>query len=375
LIPVNEPLLDGNERRYLLECVDQQWISSGGPFVQRFERDFGGYLGLPPGVAVCNGTAAIETALFGLGLRPGDEVIMPSFTIISCALAALRLGATPVLVDIEPGTWCMDVDQLEAAASPSSRVVMPVHVYGHPADMDPVMEFAKASKLSVLEDAAEVHGAEYRSKASGGKWLHCGAIGHAASFSFYANKIVTTGEGGMVVSADPDVLARARSYQNLCFRPERRFYHTELGYNFRMTNLQAAIGVAQLERIDEFVALKRRFGAMYRERLAGIPGVRMQTEHPWGRTVYWMYAIELDPSLGIDAEELARRLKDSGVETRPFFMGLHAQPALQGKIRLLGAGYQRTEHAYRYGLYLPSGMTLTESLVDEVCDRLRAVLR
>ena len=375
MIPVNEPLLDGNERRYLLECIDQQWVSSGGPFVQRLERDFGSYLGLPPGVAVCNGTAAIETALFGLGLQPGDEVIMPSFTIISCALAALRLGATPVLVDIEPGTWCLDVAQLDAAASPRSRVVMPVHIYGHPADMDPIMEFAAARKLSVLEDAAEVHGAEYRSRFSGGEWRRCGSIGHAASFSFYANKIVTTGEGGMVVSADPEVMARARSYQNLCFRPERRFYHTELGYNFRMTNLQAAIGVAQLERIDEFVALKRRFGAMYRERLSGIPGVRMQDERPWGRSVYWMYAIELDPSLGIDADELAQRLRKHGVETRPFFMGLHTQPALEGKVRLLPGGYARTEHAYRYGLYLPSGLTLTESLVDEVCDRLRAVLQ
>jgi perosamine synthetase len=359
VIPVNEPLLDGNERRYLNECIDQGWVSSGGPFVQRLEREFGAYLGLPPGVAVCNGTASLETALYGLGVGEGDEVVMPSFTIISCALATLRLGATPVLVDIEPETWCMDVSQLEAAISSRTKVVMPVHIYGHPVDMDPLMSMARARGVRVLEDAAEVHGAEYLSRAAGGQWLKCGAIGDAASFSFYANKIVTTGEGGMVVSADPEVVARARSYQNLCFRPERRFYHTELGYNFRMTNLQAAIGCAQLERIDEFVALKRRFGEMYRERLA---------------SVYWMYAVELDPKLGVRAPDVMAKLKAQGVETRPFFMGLHLQPALEGKIRCLAGGYARTEHAYDYGFYLPSGMTLTESTIDEVCDRLRTVL-
>lgn len=374
MIPVNEPLLDGNERRYLNECIDQRWISSGGPFVQRLERDFGAYLGLPPGVAVCNGTASLETALYGLGVGEGDEVIMPSFTIISCALATLRLGATPVLVDIEPETWCMDVAQLEAAVSPRTKVVMPVHIYGHPVDMDPLMAIARARGVRVLEDAAEVHGAEYRSEAAGGKWLKCGTIGDAASFSFYANKIVTTGEGGMVLSPDPEVVARARSYQNLCFRPERRFFHTELGYNFRMTNLQAAVGCAQLERIDEFVALKRKFGEMYRERLATIPGVRFQDEKPWGRSVYWMYAVEIDPSLGLKAPEVMARLKARGVETRPFFMGLHLQPALEGKMRCLDIGYARTEHAYEHGFYLPSGMTLTEATIDEVCERLRSVL-
>jgi perosamine synthetase len=373
MIPVNEPLLDGNERRYLNECIDQKWISSGGPFVQRLERDFAAYLGLPPGVAVCNGTAAIETALFGLGVSPGDEIVMPSFTIISCALAALRLGATPVLIDIDPENWCMDVGQVESALSRHTRVVMPVHIYGHPVDMDPLLQLSESRGFRILEDAAEVHGAEYYSKASG-TWRRCGSIGHASAFSFYANKIITTGEGGFVASGDPNVIERARSFQNLCFRPERRFYHTELGYNFRMTNLQAAVGVAQLERIDEFVALKRRFGAMYRERLAGIPGVRFQDEKEWARSVYWMYAIELDPTLGLTATKVIARMHALGVETRPFFMGLHEQPALQGKVRCLPSGYVFTENAYRYGLYLPSGMTLTESIIDDVCSKLGKAL-
>jgi perosamine synthetase len=372
MIPVNEPLLDGNERSYLLRCIEEGWISSGGPFVRQLEEGFGAYLGMPPGVAVCNGTAALETALFALGVQPGDEIIMPSFTIISCALAALRLGATPVLVEMDPETWCIDVDQIEAAISDRTRVIMPVHIYGHPVDMDPVVRLARKRGIRILEDAAEVHGAAYHSKDAGGAWLRCGSIGDAAAFSFYGNKIVTTGEGGMVLSRDAEVTARARRYQNLCFRPEQRFYHTELGYNFRMTNMQAAIGVAQLERIDEFVARKRRFGAYYRSSLSEVAGVRFQTEKAWARTVHWMYAIELDPALGVDAQEVIRRLHACGVESRPFFMGLHAQPALEGRVRLMPSGYGLTDHAYRYGLYLPSGMTLSEQVIDVVVEHLRA---
>jgi len=373
MIPVSEPLLDGNESRYLQECIAQKWVSSGGPFVTRLEREFGAFLGLPPGVAVCNGTASLEAALYGLGVGEGDEVIMPSFTIISCALAALRLGAIPVLVDIDPETWCMDVSQVEDAISSRTRVVMPVHIYGHPVDMDPLMRLARARGIRVLEDAAEVHGAEYRPDGHA-SWQKCGAIGDAASFSFYANKIVTTGEGGMVVSADEEILKRARSYQNLCFRPERRFYHTELGYNFRMTNLQAAIGVAQLERVAQFIEIKRRFGAYYRQVLQRIPEVRFQVEKPWAHSVYWMYSIELDPKLGVEAETVIRGLREHGVEARPFFMGLHLQPALQGRIRTPRTAYPHTESAYRHGLYLPSGLTLNESTVDRVVDALKSVL-
>lgn len=372
MIPVSEPILDGNERKYLNECIDSRWVSSGGPFVERLERGFGEALGLPPGVAVCNGTASIEAALYGLGVSEGDEVIMPSFTIISCALAAIRLGAVPVIVDIDPTNWCMDTSLLEAAVSPRTKVIMPVHIYGHPVDMDVVMDVAARHGLSVLEDAAEVHGAEYFSKKQNA-WLKCGAIGHASSFSFYANKIVTTGEGGMVLSPNAEVLKRARAYQNLCFRPEQRFYHTELGYNFRMTNLQAAIGVAQLERMQEFIASKRRIAALYASRLASVSGVRVQPESSWARSVFWMHAIELDERIGMTAAEVIAALRGYGVEARPFFYGMHAQPALQGKMRVAGP-CPHTERAYKRGLYLPSGMTLTEALVDQVCCALESVL-
>ncbi|MDH4226854.1 MAG: DegT/DnrJ/EryC1/StrS family aminotransferase [Deltaproteobacteria bacterium] len=363
MIPVNEPLLDGNEVKYLEECIRTGWISSEGPFVKKFEEMFASFVGVKHGVAVCNGTAALEAALYGAGVGEGDEVIMPSFTIISCAIAAIRLGAKPVLVDIEPDTWCMDVMQTEAKITAKTKAIMPVHIYGHPVDMDPLTGLAKKHGLVIIEDAAEVHGAEYKGK-------RCGSIGDVAAFSFYANKIVTTGEGGMVVTNDASIAEKARSYRNLCFRPEKRFYHTELGYNFRMTNLQAAVGVAQTERIEEFIAIKRRLGAYYRERLAAIPGVRFQVEKPWAKSVYWMYAVELDESTRLLAEDVMGKLKKENIGTRPFFMGLHEQPVFHGMGLFEGERYPVTERAYRQGFYLPSGLTLTDEKVDIVCDRL-----
>lgn len=374
-IPVSEPLLDGNEKKYLAECIDTGWISSEGPFVARFERAFADKLGCAHGIAVCNGTAALEAALFACGVGEGDEVIMPSFTIVSCVVAALRLGATPVLVDIDPATWGMNVGQVEARVTPRTKAVMAVHMYGHPVDMDPLLELRARRGMRIVEDAAEVHGAEYLSRRDGGGWRKCGAMGDAAATSFYANKIVTTGEGGMVLANDPAIAERARSYRNLCFRPERRFFHTELGYNFRMTNLQAALGLAQTERLDEFVAIKRRIGAHYARRLAEVPGVRFMTVRPWARSVYWVYAVQLDPALGLEAATVMERLRTRGVGTRPFFLGLHEQPALHARGLFRGERYPVTEEAARLGFYLPSGLTLDEATVDRVVAALAEVLR
>jgi len=367
MIPVNEPKFGPREKELLNRCIETGWVSSDGPFIKQFEEMFASFIGVKHGVAVCNGTAAIEAALFGLGVKEGDEVIMPTFTIISCAVAALRLGAKPVLVDIDPEIWTMDVKQIEAKITKKTKVIMPVHIYGHPVDMDPIIDISEKYGLLVMEDAAEVHGAEYKGR-------KCGSIGHAASFSFYANKIVTTGEGGMVVTNDDRVAERARSFRNLCFRPEKRFYHTELGYNFRMTNLQAAIGVAQTERIEESIAIKRRLGAYYRKKLAEIPGLRFAPEKPWAKTVYWMYAIEIDPSTGLTAETVMRKLGERGIGTRPFFMGLHAQPVFHEMGLFRGEKYPIAEHAYRYGLYLPSGMALTETQIDVVCFELKSLI-
>lgn len=366
MIPVNQPLLGAREKELLAECMDTGWISSDGPFVAQFETSFAGYIGASYGIAVCNGTAALEVAMFAAGVQEGDEIIMPTFTIISCALAALRLGAIPVLVDAEPETWNMDVRQVEARITGRTKAILPVHTYGHPVDMDPLLALARKNDLVVIEDAAEVHGAEYKGR-------RCGNIGDVSSWSFYANKIITTGEGGMVLTSNPAIAERAASYRNLCFRPERRFFHTDLGYNFRMTNMQAAIGVAQMERINELVAMKRRLGERYRHGLAGIPGVRFQPEMPWAKSVYWMYCVEVDAALGLDADRMMRVLAGRGIGTRPFFLGLHEQPALRDRGLFNGERYPVAERIARQGFYLPSGLTLTDAHVDEVISAVREV--
>ncbi len=367
MIPVNEPLLNGREKELLIECIDTGWVSSDGPFVSRFERDFAGYIGTKHGVAVCNGTAALETALFAAGITKGDEVIMPSFTIVSCLIAAIRLGAVPVLVDVEPDTWGMDVRQVGERITSSTKAIMAVHMYGHPVDMDPLLSLARANGLVVIEDAAEVHGAEYKGR-------KCGSLGDISAWSFYANKIINTGEGGMVLTSDDQMAERAASYRNLCFRPERRFYHTELGFNYRMTNLQAALGVAQMERIEEFVNIKRRLGELYRRSLSGIPGIRFQVEKPWAKSVYWMYCIEIDEALGFSADDARSALAERGIGTRPFFLGLHEQPAAHDLGLFRNERYPVSERIARQGLYLPSGLTLLESQVAEVTDAVRAVV-
>ena len=373
LIPVYEPVLKDREKQLLAECIDSGWISSEGPFVKEFEDRFSKYIGARYGVAVSSGTAALETALYGIDVQKGDEVIMPSFTIISCALAALRLGARPVLVDIDPTTWNMDTTQLEAKITSKTRAIMPVHIYGLPVDMDPVFHLASEYDLKIIEDAAEAHGAEYLSASRGNRWLKCGNMSDVSCFSFYANKIVTTGEGGMVVTNDASVAARAASYRNLCFHPEKRFYHTELCFNFRMTNLQAAVGVAQLERIEEIIARRRLLASWYKQGLAGVSDIRFQAEPSYAKPVYWMYAVELDEGLSVDAEPMMNRLKEKGIGTRPFFLGLHAQPVLQQLRVVKDEQFPNTDRAHRQGLYLPSSLTLTKAQVDVVCDAVREI--
>lgn len=253
---------------------------------------------------------------------------------------------------------------------------MPVHIYGHAVDMDPLLSLAAKCGLSVIEDAAEAHGAEYLSGRNGKdpEWKRCGGLGHMSTFSFYANKLITTGEGGMVLTSDPSCAEKARSLRNLCFRPERRFYHTELGHNFRFTNIQAAIGLAQFERMDEIVARKRRMGHAYTERLKGIPVLQLPVEESWARQVYWMYGVVLDESAGMDAGELALRLRAEGVETRPFFLGMHEQPVFLDRGLFRGERYPVAERIARQGLYLPSGLTLSEDRIDRVCNAVRKVL-
>lgn len=376
MIPVNQPLLNGNELKYVSECIQSSWISSSGRFIDIFEKQWASYCGMKYGIAVSNGTTALQIAVACLDLEPGDEVIIPSFTIISCALAVIYNGGKPVLVDSDPRTWCMDVEQIESKITSRTRAILPVHIYGHPVDMDPVVKLADKYELVVIEDAAEVHGAEYLSGRDNSDplWKKCGGIGQISTFSFYANKLITTGEGGMVLTNDPAYAEKARSLCNLCFRPERRFYHTESGHNFRLTNLQAAVGLAQVERIEEIVDRKRWMGKSYTERLKDISGLQLPVEEPWARQVYWMYGIVLDESTGITAEDFGRLLLEQSIQTRPFFLGMHEQPVFVKKGLFHRESYPVSERIAAQGLYVPSGMALKESDIDKVCKAVRSIV-
>ena len=367
MIPVNTPVVGEREREYVLDCLRTGWISSAGTYLDRFEEGFAAYCGRRYGVAVANGTVALELAMECIGLAPGDEVILPTFTIVSCAQAVIYAGAVPVLVDADPVTWCMKAEDVAAKITPRTRAIMPVHIYGHPVDMDPLIELAERHNLVIVEDAAEAHGAQYQQgwRHGDGTWVRCGSFGALSCFSFYANKVITTGEGGMVVTDDAALAGRLRSRRNLCFQP-RRFFHEEIGHNFRMTNLQAAMGLAQLERVEELVQTKRRMGAAYTERLGGAVGVQLPAEENWARSVFWMYGLVLDEATGWNAITAAAFLRDAGIETRPFFLGMHSQPALQKRGLFEGEPYPVADRIAQQGLYLPSGLGLTEGEIDRI---------
>ena len=311
-----------------------------------------------------------------LGLQPGDEIILPTFTIISCALAVTNSNCIPVLVDCDPQTWCIDVTQIEKRITPRTRAIMPVHIYGHPVDMDPLLCVAERHNLAVIEDAAEVHGAEYLSRRDTAEstWVRCGSFGTVSCFSFYANKLITTGEGGMVVTDDLAIAEKARSLRNLAFQPNRRFYHENSGFNFRLTNLQAAVGLAQLDRMDEIIERKRWMGHEYTRRLQGLDGLQLPTEHTWARSVFWMYGVVLDERTEMNATQFASKLREYGVETRPFFLGMHEQPVFHKRGLFIKERYPVAERIARQGLYLPSGLALTEDQLSRVCEAVREIL-
>lgn len=368
-IPVNEPLLDGNEKRYLMECIETGWISSEGPFVGRFEEQFAARMGRKHGVAVCNGTAAIDAAVEALGIGPGDEVILPAFTIISCVLQIVRSGATPVLVDSDPVTWNLDVKQLESRVTPRTKAIMVVHTYGLPVDMDPVLDIARRHGLRVIEDAAEAHGQTYKGRA-------CGSFGDISVFSFYPNKHVTTGEGGMILTDDDELAEACRSLRNLCFQPEKRFVHERLGWNLRMTNLQAALGLAQLERLDEFVQRKRGMGDRYQELLADLGHVQLPLRRTeYAENVYWVFGLVLNESDDREVGWAIKALATEGIGCRPFFWPLHQQPVLGRLGMFANEAYPVAERLSRFGFYIPSGLALTDDMIDRVGNVVSTVLR
>jgi len=369
MIPVNQPLLDGNEKRYLLECIESGWISSEGPFVKTFEEKFAARFGRKHAIAVTNGTAALDAAVEALGIGPGDEVIMPSFTIISCVMQIVRNGAKPVLIDSDPRTWNMDVQAIEQKITPRTKAIMAVHIYGLPVDMDPLLALARKHNLKVLEDAAQMHGQTYKGRA-------CGSFGDLSTFSFYPNKHITTGEGGMIVTDSDDLAEQCRSLRNLCFKPESRFVHDRLGWNLRMTSMQAALGLAQLERLDEFVARKRRMGALYQELLGDLKGVQLPlpaSDH--ADNIYWVFGLVLDEAMGMSGADAMKRLAEHGVGCRPFFYPMHQQPILH-KMGAIAESDRCpvAERLYERGFYIPSGMALTEEQIRTVAAAVRRVL-
>ena len=367
-IPVNTPLLDGNEREYLLECLDTGWISSEGPYIKQFEEKFAAKVGRKYGIAVSNGSVALDAAVVALGLGAGDEVILPTFTIISCAAAIVRAGALPVVVDSDPLTWNMDVAQVAACITLRTKAIMVVHIYGLPVDMDPLLQLAAKHGLKIIEDAAEMHGQTYKGRP-------CGSFGDISTFSFYPNKHITTGEGGMLVTDDPVLAEKCRSLRNLCFQAKKRFVHEELGWNFRMTNLQAALGVAQLETLDAHVLQKRKMGQRYDQLLAGLPDVqRPIISTSYADNIYWVYGMVLGDSHLFDADEAMRRLGDEKIGTRPFFWPMHEQPVFLKMGLFKDTRCPVAERISRRGFYVPSGLCLSEDQQAIVAEKLRAIL-
>ncbi len=367
MIPVNTPLIDGNEAKYLSECIQTGWIGSEGPFVGRFEEAFAAKVDRRFGVACANGSGALDIAVAAVGIAAGDEVIMPTFTIISPAASVVRAGGVPVLVDSDPTTWNMDVSQIESKINSKTKAIVVVHIYGLPVDIDPVLEIAQRYNLVVIEDAAEMHGQTYRNRP-------CGSFGLLSTFSFYSNKHVTCGEGGMVVTDDAKIAEKCRGLRNLCFQPARRFVHEELGWNYRMTNMQAAIGLAQLEKLDQHIIRKRQIGHRYAEQLQGMEGIQLPlSKTDYSNNIFWVFGMLLDPAK-IATDELASRLAERKIGSRPFFWPMHWQPVFEKMGWFVDQRFPVAERMARQGIYLPSGLGLIDSEIDYICGTLKSLL-
>jgi perosamine synthetase len=370
MIPVAAPIIGEREIAYVTDAVRSGWVSSIGPYIDRFEEAFARYLGVRHAIAVSNGTVALHLALHAMGLGPGDEVIVPDLTFAATAHTVLQTGAVPVLADVSAATWCLDPRAVERALTPRTRAIIPVHLFGHPADMTALAAIARPRGIRLLEDAAEAHGASIDG-------VKAGALGDMGAFSFYGNKLMTTGEGGMLTTDDDALAKRCRFLKDHGMSPERRYFHTELAFNYRMTNLQAALGVAQLEQLEEFIEKKRRIVGWYREALAGVPGLTLNPETPGVRNVCWMISVVLGDEIRLDRDQVCARLRAAGVDTRPFFVPMSALPHL-GSARTVGVDGEGCPVSARLsarGFNLPSGCGLTEAEVARAAGALVEVLR
>jgi len=370
MIPVAEPVLLGNEKKYVMDCLDTLWISSRGKYIAEFEEAMAHYCGVRHGIACANGTTGLHMALEVLGIGAGDEVIIPDFTIVVTANVTMLAGATPVLVDVEPDTWCIDPAKIEAAITPRTKAIMVVHMYGHPCDMDPINAIARRHGLFVIEDCCQSHGAVYKGRMTG-------ALSDIAVFSFYGNKTITSGEGGMLVTDNDAYAERARIYRDNGFE-EPRFIHKVRGMNYRLTNMQAAIGLAQTEKLDFAVARKREIAATYLDALAGFPHVTLPVERAGCRNVYWMFSLLINDSFGRTKNEVMSALKERGVDSRSFFYPMSEQPAMRGddpRFPDLRGHRPVSSDLGRRGLYLPSGLGLTADQVRFCAETLKSLTR
>lgn len=365
-IPVAAPDLSPLERRYVAEAVASSWISSTGPFVERFEREWAALTGARSAVAVANGTVALHVALLALGAGPGDEVLVPSLTYIAAANAVRYVGAEPVFVDADPATWCLDPAHLAASVTPRTKGIIAVHLYGHPADMDAINAAASARGLWVVEDAAEAHFARYKGRP-------VGTLGTIGTFSFYGNKVITSGEGGAITLNDPALEARVRMLRGQGMDPERRYFFPMVGYNYRLTNVACALLCAQLERREQLVARRRRVFNGYRRRLRGIPGIGFQPVAPWAEPAPWLFCITVDEEeYGVSRDALMDHLAKAEIETRPFFIPIHTLPPYSEASRRRGDRLPVTERLGAAGMNLPTYGALRGPQIEQVAQAVRA---
>ncbi len=368
VVPVCEPFLGPEEADNVRDAVASGWISGyRGKYLDEFERRFAEYCGYKYGVTTSSCATALLLTLESLGIGKGDEVITTAFTMIATVSAIIHAGATPVLVDIEPDTWNMNPDLIEAKITGRTKAIMPVPIYGHPVDSVVIRRLAGSHGLRVVVDAAEAIGSR------------CDDAAYprgtdAACYSFYVNKMITTGEGGMIVPNSEELADTARKLKGYDTDPEKRFIHNRLGFNYRMTNMQAAMGCAQMDRIDELVAKKREIARWYLDGLADLPWLQMPVEKPWAINSYWVFAMLVKPGFHVDRDNLVARLANAGIETRNFFVPMNWQPALHRLGLLRGEAHPVAEDASQRGLYLPNGTTLTEEQVDYVCGWIRSAV-
>lgn len=365
MIPVNSPFIPEQSKELVMKALNEGWISSAGPYLESFEDKFAEYIGVKHAIAVNTGTAALHVALLALGIKQGDEVIVPAFTMAASWMAVMYTGAKPIFVDVKPDTFTIDPNLIESKITKNTKAIMPVHIFGHPADMDPILKLAKKHHLYVIEDAAEAHGATYKGNKVGG-------IGDINAFSFYANKLVTTGEGGMVTTNDDDLAKAARRYRDLC-HSSKRFIHDDIGFNYRMTSLQAALGIGELAEIDKFIAIKTNMAKHYYSQLRDIPGLTLPVTKDWATNVYWMYGVVVDPKVfGMSKDTLRAKLLENGIDTRDFFYPPDIQPVLIDR-GLASGKYPITTDLANNGFYLPSGLALTTAQIDQVCETMHSI--